>query len=68
MEKTSRARVFMRGMDQFVEIPEKFRFGTKEVLVRCDSKTGDLILSQPVRDWEEIFADLDRAGIPKGLP
>ena len=37
---------------------------TEEVFVRRDLESGDLILSPVSRDWDEIYAALDRAGIP----
>jgi len=57
------AKVFMSGRSQAVRIPAEFRFTAKEVSVRKDPETGDLILSQKP-NWEEIFAALDAAGVP----
>lgn len=60
-----KARVFMNGRSQAVRIPAEYRFSAKEVYVRRDGQTGDLILSEnaPV-NWEKIFATLDEAGFP----
>jgi antitoxin VapB len=57
------AKVFMSGRSQAVRIPAEFRFTAKEVSVRKDPETGDLILSQKP-NWEEIFAMFDAAGVP----
>jgi len=54
----------MNGRSQAVRIPAEFRFKSKEVYVRRDPTSGDLILSQAPTGWEEVFAELDRAGVP----
>jgi antitoxin VapB len=54
----------MSGRSQAVRIPAEYRFSTKEVYIRRDPQTGDLILSQSPKGWDEIFAALDAAGIP----
>ena len=64
MAQTNRARVFMSGRSQAVRIPAEFRFTTDEVYIRRDKQSGDLILSQSPKSWEEIFAALDKAGFP----
>ena len=63
MTNTLKARVFMNGESQAVEIPDEFRFRGKEVFVRRDARSGDLILSE-TKSWEEIFAALDEANLP----
>ena len=57
------AKVFMTGRSQAVRIPAEFRFKSKEVFIRRDDKTGEVILS-PRLSWKEIFAGLDAAGVP----
>lgn len=64
MAETRKARVFMTGRSQAVRIPAEFRFNTSEVYVRRDEQTGDVILSQVPKSWEEIFAEIDNAGFP----
>jgi len=63
MAQVEKAKVFMSGRSQAVRIPAEFRFTAKEVSVRRDPETGDLILSQKP-NWEEIFAMFDAAGVP----
>ena len=63
MPQAEKARVFMSGRSQAVRIPAEFRFSTKEVYIRRDPQTGDLILSQSPNSWDEIFATLDAAEI-----
>jgi antitoxin VapB len=58
------AKVFMTGRSQAVRIPAEFRFSSKEVYIRRDDKTGDVILSRKPANWDELFAKLDAAGIP----
>lgn len=64
MPERRKARVFMTGRSQAVRIPAEFRFTTDEVYVRRDEQTGDVILSQIPKSWEEIYAEIDNAGIP----
>jgi len=64
MAQLEKAKVFMSGRSQAVRIPAEFRFSSNEVYIRRDPKNGDLILSQAPGNWEEIFAALDRAGVP----
>jgi antitoxin VapB len=64
MSTTRKTRVFMKGRSQAVRIPAEFRFNSSEVYIRRDEQTGDVILSQAPKSWKEIFAEIDRAGIP----
>jgi antitoxin VapB len=64
MSKIEKARVFMNGRSQAVRIPAEYRFSTSEVYIRRDPQSGDLILSQAPGGWGEIYAALDRAGVP----
>lgn len=58
------AKVFMTGRSQAVRLPAEFRFNSKEVFIRRDERTGEVILS-PRLSWDEIFAELDAADIPE---
>jgi antitoxin VapB len=62
--RVTKAKVFMNGRSQAVRIPAEYRFASEEVYIRRDPQNGDLILSEAPGDWDEIFAALDRAGIP----
>jgi antitoxin VapB len=57
------AKVFMNGRSQAIRLPAEFRFEGKEVFIRRDEKTGEVILS-PRLSWKEIFAGLDSANVP----
>ena len=62
--QVTKAKVFMNGRSQAVRIPAEYRFASDEVYIRRDPQSGDLILSEAPGDWDEVFAALDRAGIP----
>lgn len=51
------AKIFMNGRSQAVRLPAAFRFDTKEVSIRRDPKTGDVILSprEKISDWGDFF-------------
>ena len=59
-----KAKVFMTGRSQAVRIPAGLRFSAKEVFIRRDPQSGDLILSQAPGEWDEVFVALDQAGVP----
>ena len=56
------AKVFQTGRSQAVRLPAAYRFDTKEVFVRRDEATGDVILSRRPTDWEDLFKAADRVG------
>lgn len=60
----AKAKIFTTGRSQAVRLPAAFRFDTKEVYVDRDPRTGDVILSRRPAKWAEIFAALDRSGVP----
>jgi len=62
-----KAKVFTNGRSQAVRLPAAFRFDTKEVFIDRDPRTGDVILSRKPANWSEVFAALDRAGVPEDL-
>ena len=59
MAKT--AKLFQNGRSQAVRLPAEFRFEGKEVFIRKDEKTGDVILSRRPESWEEFFHFRDKA-------
>jgi antitoxin VapB len=64
MAKLRKAKIFMSGKSQAIRIPAAFRLSSNEVFIRRDPKNGDLILSQVPISLAEIFAALDRVGVP----
>jgi antitoxin VapB len=50
------AKIFTTGRSQAVRLPLEFRFAEKEVFIRRDAATGDVILSRRPESWEGFFA------------
>lgn len=59
------AKIFTNGRSQAVRLPAAFRFDTKEVFIRQDVETGDVILSRRPTTWDGFFDALKGAEIPK---
>lgn len=52
------AKIFVNGRSQAVRLPAEFRFDAKEVFIRRDEKTGDVILSEKdarKSSWERFL-------------
>lgn len=58
------AKLFTNGRSQAVRLPVAYRFDTKEVFIRKDSETGDVILSRKPASWDDFFAVLKDADVP----
>ena len=58
------AKVFMTGRSQAVRLPAEFRFDSKEVYVRRDPATGDVVLSSRPADWTDFFELLGTLDLP----
>lgn len=58
------AKLFTNGRSQAVRLPAAFRFDTKEVFIRQDKETGDLILSRKPSTWDDFFAAIKGAHVP----
>ena len=52
------AKLFMNGRSQAVRLPAAYRFDSKEVFVRKDPETGDVILSRKPATWDDFFSAL----------
>jgi antitoxin VapB len=50
------AKLFQTGRSQAVRLPAAYRFDTREVYVRRDEITGDVILSRRPADWTQLLA------------
>lgn len=59
------AKLFTNGRSQAVRLPASFRFDCKEVYIRQDPDTGDLILSRKPESWDGFFELLKDADIPE---
>jgi len=55
------AKLFMNGRSQAVRLPAEFRFEGKEVFIRKDDETGDVILSRRPESWQEFFDFREKA-------
>lgn len=58
------AKLFINGRSQAVRLPVAFRFNAKEVFVRQDPETGDVILSRRPATWDGFFAALKDVKVP----
>ena len=61
---TQVAKIFTNGRSQAVRLPAAYRFDTKEVFIRQDAETGDVILSRRPTTWDGFFAALLGADVP----
>jgi antitoxin VapB len=59
------AKVFMTGRSQAVRLPAEYRFDAKEVFIRRDPVTGDVVLSRKPSDWEDFFRLQETSDIPQ---
>lgn len=58
------AKLFTNGRSQAVRLPAAYRFDTKEVFIRQDPETGDVILSRKPATWDDFFSVLKDANVP----
>ena len=50
------AKIFQTGRSQAVRLPREYRFEGKEVYIRRDPTTGDVVLSPRPISWDGFFA------------
>ena len=58
------AKLFMNGRSQAVRLPAVFRFDCKEVFIRKDPDTGDIILSRKPGSWDDFFKLMETIEVP----
>ena len=58
------AKLFINGRSQAVRLPVAYRFDAKEVFIRQDPETGDVILSRKPASWDDFFAAIKGADVP----
>ena len=58
------AKLFNNGRSQAVRLPAAFRFQAKEVFIRQDPVTHDIILSRKPDSWQGFFEALTDADVP----
>ncbi len=61
---TKVAKLFVHGRSQAVRLPAEYRFDTKEVFIRRDPKTGDVILSSKPETWDGFLEAIKDGGVP----
>lgn len=59
------AKLFVNGRSQAVRLPAVYRFNTREVFIRQDPETGDVILSRKPQTWDDFFLALKGVTVPK---
>jgi antitoxin VapB len=65
---TITAKIFVNGRSQAVRLPAAYRFDTKEVFIRQDAETGDVILSRKPPNWDGFFAARKAASTAGEIP
>lgn len=58
------AKLFTNGRSQAVRLPAAFRFEGKEVFIRQDAETGDVILSRRPENWDSFVAAIAGVDVP----
>jgi len=58
------AKLFTTGGSQAVRLPLEFRFPGREVFIRRDPDSGEVVLSAKPVSWQEFFELADRTEIP----
>ncbi len=58
------AKLFRNGRSQAVRLPSDFRFEGKEVYIRKDPRTGDVVLSRRPDSWEDFFKLVHQVDVP----
>ena len=58
------AKIFITGRSQAVRLPKEFRFHGKEVFIRRNPNTSEVVLSAKPVSWLEFFELADRTEIP----
>ena len=56
---TQVAKIFTNGRSQAVRLPAAYRFDAKEVFIRQDEETGDVILSRRPTTWNGFTIQFD---------
>jgi len=59
------AKLFTNGRSQAVRLPAQYRFEGKEVYIRKDPETGDVILSSKPDNWDGFFTAMQGVQVPE---
>lgn len=55
------AKIYSGTDGQIVYLPDEFRFNSTEVSIRKNPETGEVILSEKPRTWDDFIAARDAA-------
>jgi len=58
------AKLFLNGRSQAVRLPVEYRFDGKEVNIRRDESTGDVILSRRPPTWDSFIELVKTSALP----
>jgi antitoxin VapB len=58
------AKLFINGRSQAVRLPAEYRFKSKEVYIRRNEDTGDIIISEKPDSWDAFFDMLGGLHVP----
>ena len=58
------AKLFFNGRSQAVRLPAEYRFEGKEVYIRRDLESGDVILSRKPDAWKDFFDLIKNIKVP----
>ena len=58
------AKLFNNGRSQAVRLPAAYRFAAKEVFIRQDPVTSDIILSRKPATWDGFFDAVRALDVP----
>lgn len=61
---TQTAKLFSNGSSQAVRLPAAYRFEGKEVYIRRDPITGDVILSRKPKNWNKLIEAIQDLDVP----
>jgi antitoxin VapB len=64
---TRTAKLFRNGRSQAVRLPSEYRFEGREVFVRRDPLTGDIVLSRHPDSWKDFFDFVDSIDVPRNF-
>lgn len=59
------AKLFMNGRSQAVRLPANYRFNCKEVYIRRNPDTGDVVISRKPGSWADYFELLEKMNVPE---
>jgi len=62
------AKIFTNGRSQAVRLPAEYRFKSKEVYIRRNEDTGDVVLSEKPDSWDGFLNALKDLDVPQDFP